>query len=83
MRFLGGEHREEGSYDRLHEIKISVLVANGNNDILVPTHDSYVLWQKLVNSDATLHLYPDSGHGFLDDYSEHFAGLLKSFLDEK
>lgn len=81
-RFLGGEHRDEGSYDRLCEIKVPTLVANGNNDILVPTHNSYVLWKKLINSDASLHLYPDSGHGFLDDYNEHFAGLVNSFLDD-
>jgi pimeloyl-ACP methyl ester carboxylesterase len=80
-RFLGGEYREEASYDRLHEIKAPTLIANGNNDVLVPTHNSYVMWQKLVNSDASLHLYPDSGHGFLDDYTEHFSVLINSFLN--
>lgn len=80
-RFLGGEYREEGSYDRLHEIKIPTLIANGNNDVLIPTHNSYVMFRKLVNSDASLHLYPDSGHGFLNDYAGHFSGLIHTFLD--
>jgi pimeloyl-ACP methyl ester carboxylesterase len=70
------------SYDRLHLIKIPVLVANGSNDLLVPTENSITLWRKLVNADAHLHLYPDSGHGFLDEYHEHFARLVNEFLDE-
>ena len=82
MRYLGGEYREEGTYDRLDQIKIPVLVANGSNDILVPTHNSYVLFKKLVNAEPTLHLYPDSGHGFLDEYHEHFSNLVNNFLDE-
>jgi pimeloyl-ACP methyl ester carboxylesterase len=80
-RFLGREYREEGSSDRLHEIRTPTLIVNGNNDVLIPTHNSYVMWQKLVNSDASLHLYPDSGHGFLDDYTEHFSRLINSFLN--
>lgn len=82
MRYLGGEFREEGTYDRLDQIKIPVLVANGSNDILVPTHNSYVLFRKLVNAEPHLHLYPDSGHGFLDEYHDHFSKLVNDFLDE-
>jgi pimeloyl-ACP methyl ester carboxylesterase len=52
------------------------------NDVLVPTENSITLWRKLVNADAQLHLYPDSGHGFLDEYHEHFARLINEFLDE-
>ena len=59
-----------------------MLVANGSNDLLVPTENSITLWRKLVNADAHLHLYPDSGHGFLDEYHEHFARLVNEFLDE-
>jgi pimeloyl-ACP methyl ester carboxylesterase len=77
----GREYLEEDSYDRLHEIRAPTLIANGNNDVLIPTHNSYVTWQKLVNSAASLHLYPDSGHGFLDDYTEYFSGLINSFLN--
>lgn len=80
-RFSGQEHREEGLYDRLHEIKIPSLVANGNNDILVPTHTSYMLWKGLVSADASLHLYPDSGNGVLDAYRKRFAGLVNEVLE--
>lgn len=79
----GEEERKKGSYDRLHELTIPVLVANGSNDVLVPTGNSIVLWQKLVNAQASLHLYPDSGHGFLDEYARHFGWLVNDFLDEE
>lgn len=32
-----------GSYDRLSELKMPVFVANGDNDVLVPTENSWVL----------------------------------------
>jgi len=82
QRFFSEEHRDEGSFDRLDQIKIPVLVANGSNDLLVATENSYVLWKRLVNADAHLHLYPDSGHGFLDEYHVHFSNLVNVFLDE-
>jgi fermentation-respiration switch protein FrsA (DUF1100 family) len=37
-----------------------VLVVNGKNDVMVPTLNSYTLFQELP--DARLVLYPDSGH---------------------
>jgi len=81
QRWFSGEHREEGAYDQLDQIKVPTLVANGSNDLLVPTENSIVLWKRLVNADAHLHLYPDSGHGFLDEYHEQFSRLLNEFLD--
>jgi len=37
------------------------LVVNGSTDIVIPTINSYQLYQHL--SDAELMLLPDSGHG--------------------
>jgi pimeloyl-ACP methyl ester carboxylesterase len=54
----------------------------GRNDMLVPPENSCLLWQMLVNSDAYLHLYPDSGHGVLSEYHQHFAAMVNTFLDE-
>ena len=82
QRFFSDEHRDEGTFDRLDQIKVPVLVANGSNDLLVATENSYILWKKLVNAEAHLHLYPDSGHGFLDEYHDHFSKLVNDFLDE-
>lgn len=81
IRWSNREYASEGSYDRLHEIKIPVLVANGDNDILVPTVNSWVMFRRLTNADAHLHLYPDVGHGFLNEYAAHYAGLINQFLD--
>ncbi|KAL7895455.1 Alpha/Beta hydrolase protein [Trichoderma sp. SZMC 28014] len=83
LRWSNREHSSEGSYDRLHEIKIPVLVANGDNDILIPTVNSWVMFKRLTNADAHLHLYPDVGHGFLNEYAGQFSSLVVQFLDER
>jgi pimeloyl-ACP methyl ester carboxylesterase len=82
QRWFSGEHREEGSYDQLADITVPTLVANGSNDLLVPTENSIVMWKRLTNTDATLHLYPDSGHGFLNEYHVQFSRLVNEFLDD-
>jgi pimeloyl-ACP methyl ester carboxylesterase len=69
----------EGSYNRLGDIKIPVLVAQGHRDVMTPTVNSYQLSQKLPN--AWLLIYPDSGHGFLFQFPEHFAKQVNEFLD--
>jgi len=77
MKWLGGA--DGGSYDRLPEIKIPVFVANGDDDILVPTANSLVLQKRLPG--AHLHIYPDTGHGFLFEYAALFAQHIILFLD--
>ncbi|KAJ5970723.1 uncharacterized protein N7479_000641 [Penicillium vulpinum] len=79
--FLDPNQAKDGSFNRLHEINIPVLVAGGSNDAAIPTHNSYVLWQNLINSDAQLHIYADSGHGFLFQYAAEFSRLIGEFLD--
>jgi pimeloyl-ACP methyl ester carboxylesterase len=65
-------------YARLKQIRQPVLVANGANDIMVPTVNSFILSQRLPN--ASLILYPDSGHGFLFQYAELFVEHVSRFL---
>jgi pimeloyl-ACP methyl ester carboxylesterase len=81
VRWANRDFASEGSYDRLHELKIPVLVANGDNDVLIPTVNSWVLFKKLVNAEAHLHLFPDVGHGFLNEYAGQFSKLINIFLD--
>ncbi|CAG7563445.1 unnamed protein product [Fusarium equiseti] len=69
---------EEGAYDRLSEIKIPVLVANGNNDYMIPTSNSYLIYQRVPN--GQLILYPNSGHGFLFQYATTFVKHVELFL---
>jgi pimeloyl-ACP methyl ester carboxylesterase len=56
------------------------FVANGDNDRWMITENSHLLAQHLSNSE--LRFYPDSGHGFLDQYPELFADHVRSFLNE-
>jgi pimeloyl-ACP methyl ester carboxylesterase len=56
-----------------------VLVANGVEDIMIPTIQSYALAQALPN--AKLIIYPDSGHGFLFQHAKEFARDVLEFLE--
>jgi pimeloyl-ACP methyl ester carboxylesterase len=55
------------------------LVVNGSNDIVIPTINSYHLYQHLP--DAELMLLPDSGHGAHFQYVERFVRRVIDFLD--
>jgi pimeloyl-ACP methyl ester carboxylesterase len=66
-------------YADLKRIKQPTLVVNGNDDIMVPTINSFMLSQHIPN--AQLILYPDSGHGALFQYPELFVAHMKVFLD--
>src|SRR6202044_1917881 len=67
-----------GKLARLAGITQPTLVANGNNDIMVPTVNSYLLAGHLP--DAKLIIYPDAGHGFLFQYPHEFAAEVNHFL---
>jgi pimeloyl-ACP methyl ester carboxylesterase len=78
LKYLGAEHST--TYERLPGLNIPVFVTNGNDDILVPTVNSWVLFKLLP--DAHLHLYPKSGHGFLFQYHELFVAHVNQFLGQ-
>ncbi|KAF7163051.1 hypothetical protein CNMCM5623_008071 [Aspergillus felis] len=81
VRWSNRDFALEGSYDRLQELQMPVLIANGDSDIIIPTNNSWVMFKKLVNADAHLHLFPDVGHGFLNEYADQFSKLINIFLD--
>jgi pimeloyl-ACP methyl ester carboxylesterase len=64
---------------RLTAITQPTLVANGDNDTMMITENSHLLAQHLPN--AQLRIYPDAGHGFLDQYPEQFADHVRTFLN--
>jgi pimeloyl-ACP methyl ester carboxylesterase len=66
-------------YERIRELSMPIFVANGNNDLLIPTENSIELARILPN--AHLHIYPNSGHGFLFQHAELFAKHIDLFLD--
>lgn len=55
-----------------------VLVANGDQDRMVPTSNSRDLAQRLPNS--TLVIYPDAGHGGIFQYHAEFVPSVLDFL---
>ena len=66
-------------YADLKTIKQPTLVVNGNDDIMVPTINSFTLSQHVPN--AQLIVYPDSGHGAHFQYPELFVAHTKLFLE--
>jgi pimeloyl-ACP methyl ester carboxylesterase len=52
---------------------------NGNDDIMVPTINSFMLSQHIPN--AQLIVYPDAGHGAHFQYPGLFVAHTKLFLD--
>jgi pimeloyl-ACP methyl ester carboxylesterase len=56
-----------------------VLVANGDNDALIPSSRSWELMTQIAR--AQLIIYPRAGHGFLWQYPELYAAHVNVFLD--
>ena len=67
-------------YSELKNIKQPTLVVNGNNDVMIPTVNSYTLAQNIPS--AQLIIYPDSGHGSLFQFPELFVAHGRMFLDD-
>jgi pimeloyl-ACP methyl ester carboxylesterase len=70
---------ETNSYHRFHELKMPVLIVNGDNDRLCPTENSWVMHRMIEGSQ--LIIYPRAGHGFLYQHAELFSGHVREFLD--
>ncbi len=62
----------------LAAIQHPVLVANGEDDRMLATRASFELAHQLPN--ASLRIYPDSGHGGVFQWHEHFVPQVLEFL---
>ena len=63
----------------LSGIQQPVLVANGDNDRMVPTPNSADMARRLPN--AELVIYPDAGHGGIFQFHEQFVPRALEFLE--
>jgi pimeloyl-ACP methyl ester carboxylesterase len=70
---------DESKLNRLAGITQPTLVANGDNDTMMHTRSSHLLADHLPN--AQLRIYPDAGHGFLNQYPELFGDDVRAFLE--
>lgn len=68
-----------GSFEYLSGIAQPTLVVNGSHDIVIPTINSYHLYQNIP--DAELMLLPDSNHGSHFQYVARFTRRVIDFLD--
>jgi pimeloyl-ACP methyl ester carboxylesterase len=64
----------------LSSIRQPVLVANGDQDAMVPSSNSADLARRLPN--ARLTLYPDAGHGGVFQYHDEFVAEVLEFLSD-
>ncbi len=67
-----------GVWDRLAELTLPVLVANGAHDVMIHAFASYAMSQRLPN--AKVILYSDAGHAFLFQHAEEFGHEVLRFL---
>ena len=65
-------------WDRMTELTMPVLVANGAHDVMINAYASFAMTGLLP--DAKLVLYSDAGHGFLFQHVEDFAREVLAFL---
>jgi pimeloyl-ACP methyl ester carboxylesterase len=63
----------------LGKIRQPVLVANGDNDVMVASEHSADMARRLP--DAKLVIYPDSGHGGVFQYHQQFVPEVLEFLE--
>ncbi len=64
----------------LSVIKQQVLIANGDNDKMVPSINTHDLAKRIPNSE--LIIYKDAGHGGIFQYHDEFVKSALAFLDK-
>jgi pimeloyl-ACP methyl ester carboxylesterase len=71
--------KELGAKRPLRAIKQPALVVNGDDDIMVPTVNSFALFKALPN--AELSIFPDAGHGGIFQYHREFVEQTLRFFE--
>jgi pimeloyl-ACP methyl ester carboxylesterase len=70
----------QGDAAALATVQHPVLVANGDDDVMVPTVNSFELARRLPN--AQLSIFPDAGHGGIFQHHAVFVQQALAFLQQ-
>jgi pimeloyl-ACP methyl ester carboxylesterase len=70
----------QGDASALGMVRHPVLVANGDDDVMVPTSNSFELARRLPH--AELSIFPDAGHGGIFQYHSVFVQQVLAFLQQ-
>lgn len=71
--------RPDPDHQSLKAINTATLIVHGSDDTMFPSDNAYVMFKNMP--DATLILYPDSGHGALFQQPETFVAHVRTFLE--
>jgi pimeloyl-ACP methyl ester carboxylesterase len=71
---------EQGDGTTLETVQHPVLVANGDDDVMVPPSNSFELARRLPN--AQLSIFPDAGHGGIFQHHAAFVQQALVFLQQ-
>jgi pimeloyl-ACP methyl ester carboxylesterase len=70
----------QGDATKLGTVQHPVLVVNGDDDVMVPSFNSFELARRLPN--AQLSIFPDAGHGGIFQYHAAFVQQALAFLQQ-
>ena len=70
----------QGNATTLGAVQHPVLVVNGDDDVMVPSFNSFELARRLPN--AQLSIFPDAGHGGIFQYHAAFVQQALTFLQQ-
>jgi pimeloyl-ACP methyl ester carboxylesterase len=70
----------KGDAAKLGTVQQPVLVVNGDDDVMVPSFNSFELARRLPN--AQLSIFPDAGHGGIFQYHTAFVEQALAFLQQ-
>jgi len=70
----------KGDCERLHNIKNSVLLITGCDDIIIPPQNSFLICNKIPGS--WLIQFRGAGHGLMFQYPKRLSNTIKLFLDD-
>ena len=70
----------QGDATTLETVQHPVLVANGDDDVMVPLSNSFELARRLPN--AQLSIFPDAGHGGIFQHHAAFVQEALVFLQQ-